>query len=81
MPLWRLERYVLFENSSELRKQITDQMESNHVQYQGGAYDPWGGPGFENCAALLNHEFERVFYKSNWAAKTSIFNIYMVGRR
>jgi hypothetical protein len=81
MPLWLLERYVQCYGSFEVREGTTDRVKLNHIQYQGGAYDPWGGPGFENCAALLNHEFERVFYKSNWAAKTTIFNIYMVGRK
>ncbi|ETS78462.1 beta-galactosidase A [Pestalotiopsis fici W106-1] len=48
------------------------------LEFQGGAFDPWGGPGFENCALLLNEEFERVFYKNNLAAGVTIFNIYMV---
>ncbi|KAI0482705.1 glycoside hydrolase family 35 protein [Xylariaceae sp. FL0804] len=47
-------------------------------EFQGGAYDPWGGSGFNNCAALLNEEFERVFYKNNFAAGTTIHNIYML---
>ncbi|WPH04456.1 glycoside hydrolase family 35 protein [Acrodontium crateriforme] len=46
-------------------------------EFQGGSFDPWGGTGFENCAALLNHEFERVFYKNNYAAGVTIFNLYM----
>ncbi|OTA54670.1 glycoside hydrolase family 35 protein [Hypoxylon sp. EC38] len=48
------------------------------VEFQGGAYDPWGGPGFNNCAALTNHEFGRVFYKNNFAAGATIHNIYMI---
>lgn len=48
-------------------------------QFQGGSFDPWGGPGFENCAALINHEFARVFYKNNFAAGITLFNVYMVG--
>ncbi|KAI4602150.1 hypothetical protein KJ359_009387 [Pestalotiopsis sp. 9143b] len=48
------------------------------LEFQGGAFDPWGGPGFENCASLLNEEFERVFYKNNLAAGVTIFNIYMI---
>ncbi|KAI0010903.1 glycoside hydrolase family 35 protein [Xylariaceae sp. FL0662B] len=48
------------------------------VEFQGGAYDPWGGPGFDNCAAFINHEFERVFYKNNFAAGATIHNIYMI---
>jgi beta-galactosidase GanA len=49
------------------------------VEYQGGAYQPWGGDGFEKCAEFTNHEFERVFYKNNIAAGATIFNVYMVG--
>lgn len=45
---------------------------------QGGSFDPPGGVGFEKCAALLNEEFERVFYKNNYAAGVTIFNIYML---
>ncbi|KJZ75914.1 hypothetical protein HIM_04738 [Hirsutella minnesotensis 3608] len=48
------------------------------VEFQGGSFDPWGGYGPEQCAALVNHEFERVFYKNNYAAGVSIFNIYMI---
>lgn len=48
------------------------------LEFQGGAFDPWGGPGFDNCASLLNSEFERVFYKNNLAAGVTIHNIYMV---
>ena len=33
------------------------------VEFQGGAFDPWGGNGFDKCAALLNMEYERVFFK------------------
>ncbi len=46
-------------------------------EFQGGSYDPWGGAGFNSCAALLNHEFERVFYKNNFAAGVRILNLYM----
>ncbi|KAF2128763.1 glycoside hydrolase family 35 protein [Dothidotthia symphoricarpi CBS 119687] len=47
------------------------------VEYQGGAYQPWGGDGFEKCSEFINHEFERVFYKNNVAAGATIFNVYM----
>lgn len=48
------------------------------MEFQGGAFDPWGGPGYEACAILLNHEFERVFYKNKISFSTTIFNLYMV---
>ena len=50
-------------------------------EFQGGAIDSWGsGIGLEGCAALINNEFERVFYKNNFAAGIAIFNLYMVRR-
>ena len=50
------------------------------VESQGGAFDPWGGSTFSKCAALLNEEFERVFYKNDFGFGVTIFNIYMVSR-
>ncbi|KAA8894151.1 glycoside hydrolase family 35 protein [Sphaerosporella brunnea] len=47
------------------------------MEFQGGAFDPWGGPSYEACAILLNHEFERVFYKNDISFATTIWNIYM----
>nr|XP_036579971.1 beta-galactosidase precursor [Colletotrichum truncatum]KAF6787727.1 beta-galactosidase precursor [Colletotrichum truncatum] len=47
------------------------------VEFQGGGFQPWGGAGFESCAGLLNHEFERVLFKNNYAVGTTIFNVYM----
>ncbi|KAK6081556.1 glycosyl hydrolase family 35 [Seiridium cupressi] len=47
------------------------------LEFQGGAFDPWGGSGFENCVTFLNTEFERIFYKNNIAAGATIHNIYM----
>lgn len=47
-------------------------------EFQGGSFDPPGGVGFEKCAALLNMEFERVFYKNNYAAGITIQNLYMI---
>ena len=51
---------------------------TNHLQFQAGAFDPWGGPGFAACASLVNHEFSRVFYKNNFSFRVAIFNLYMV---
>ncbi|KAI0180576.1 glycoside hydrolase family 35 protein [Hypoxylon sp. FL1284] len=48
------------------------------VEFQGGAFDPWGGWGFEQCTELVNHEFERVFYKNNYASGVTINNLYMI---
>lgn len=51
---------------------------SQDVQFQAGAFDPWGGLGFDQCAVLLNHEFERVFYKNLQSFGATILNFYMV---
>ncbi|RDW80818.1 putative beta-galactosidase [Coleophoma crateriformis] len=48
------------------------------VEFQGGSFDPWGGLGFDQCAELLNMEFERVFYKNDFAAGATILNLYMI---
>ncbi|CAI6090445.1 unnamed protein product [Clonostachys chloroleuca] len=43
-----------------------------------GGFQHWGQTaGFEQCASLLNMEFERVVYKNNYAVGATIFNIYM----
>ena len=47
-------------------------------EFQGGSFDPWGGSSFAKCAELLNEEFERVFYKNDYSAGVTIFNLYMV---
>ncbi|KAJ5578415.1 CAZyme family GH35 [Penicillium hispanicum] len=48
------------------------------VEFQGGSFDPWGGSSFAACAALLNHEFERVFYKNNLSFRIAFLNLYMI---
>ncbi|KAJ2982782.1 hypothetical protein NUW58_g6371 [Xylaria curta] len=50
------------------------------VEFQGGTAEPWGGAGTENCASLINHEFERVLYKVIYGFRTTIFNLYMVSK-
>ena len=47
------------------------------VEFQGGSFDPWGGWGFEQCLELVGYQFERVFYKNNFASAITIFSIYM----
>ncbi|KAF9452019.1 glycoside hydrolase family 35 protein [Macrolepiota fuliginosa MF-IS2] len=46
-------------------------------EFQGGGFDGWGGAGYEGCSVLTGPEFERVFYKNQYAMSTTIFNIYM----
>jgi beta-galactosidase len=48
------------------------------AEFQGGAFDPWGGPGYQKCAELLNDQFANVFYKENIGAGATAQNFYMV---
>ena len=48
------------------------------AEFQGGAFDPWGGPGYAKCAALIDDRFANVFYKENIAAGATAQNFYMV---
>ncbi|KAG8729321.1 hypothetical protein FRC12_021064 [Ceratobasidium sp. 428] len=47
------------------------------AEYQGGAFDPWNGPGYGACYGLVNEQFANVFYKNNYAAGTSLQSLYM----
>lgn len=47
-------------------------------EFEGGAGDGWGGFGFDGCEQKLNHEFERVFYKNNFANSIKIINLYTI---
>ncbi|MEV0775435.1 beta-galactosidase [Streptomyces sp. NPDC050428] len=44
---------------------------------QGGAFDPWGGTGYQDCAKLTGPDFTRVFSKMNIAAGVSGQSFYM----
>ena len=48
------------------------------AEFQGGAFDPWGGPGYAKCADLINDRFANVFYKENVAAGATAQNFYML---
>ncbi|PGH09195.1 hypothetical protein AJ79_05724 [Helicocarpus griseus UAMH5409] len=47
------------------------------IEFQAGAFDPWGGNGFDKCARLVNHEYERVFYKNNFSFGNVFLSLYM----
>ncbi|KAJ7067978.1 glycoside hydrolase family 35 protein [Mycena amicta] len=57
---------------------INPQAPNAVYEFQGGAFDPWGGSGYESCSQLLGPEFERVFYKNQFAMSTTILNFYML---
>src|SRR3954452_20085552 len=46
-------------------------------EYQGGAFDPWGGPGYDKCRQLTGPDFEKVFYGTNIAAGSTMQSFYM----
>ena len=47
------------------------------AEFQGGAFDPWGGPGYDKCAQLIDDRFADVFYKQNIAVGATSQNFYM----
>ena len=47
------------------------------AEFQGGAFDPWGGPGYDQCAQLINEQFANVFYKQNIAVGATEQSFYM----
>ncbi|MFF7187375.1 beta-galactosidase [Streptomyces sp. NPDC008222] len=46
-------------------------------EFQGGAFDPWGGPGYDKCAQLINDQFANMFYKQNIAVGATAQSFYM----
>jgi beta-galactosidase len=46
-------------------------------EFQGGAFDPWGGPGYERCRAMTGPTFERMFYHNNIENQFTVHNVYM----
>jgi beta-galactosidase GanA len=48
------------------------------AEFQGGAFDPWGGPGYDKCAQLINDQFANVFYKQNVAVGATSQSFYML---
>ncbi|KAH9919183.1 glycoside hydrolase superfamily [Epithele typhae] len=46
-------------------------------EFQGGSFDPWGGPGYDACELLTGPDFQDVFYKNNWANNVKAASYYM----
>jgi beta-galactosidase len=46
-------------------------------EFQGGAFDPWGGPGYQACRNMTGPTFERMFYANNIENQFTVQNIYM----
>ncbi|OXM63281.1 beta-galactosidase [Amycolatopsis vastitatis] len=47
------------------------------AEFQGGSFDPWGGPGYDKCRELTGASFENVFYKNNISSGLTLQNFYM----
>ncbi|RDX44153.1 hypothetical protein OH76DRAFT_1487358 [Lentinus brumalis] len=47
-------------------------------EFQGGSFDPWGGPGYAACEVLTGPDFQDVFYKENWASNVKLISYYML---
>ncbi len=46
-------------------------------EFQGGAFDPWGGPGYDRCRQMTGPAFERMFYDNNIENQFTVQNFYM----
>ncbi|MFC1408639.1 beta-galactosidase [Streptacidiphilus sp. N1-12] len=47
------------------------------AEFQGGSFDPWGGPGYAKCGQLTGADFASVFYKNNIAVGATLQSFYM----
>ncbi|MGW0881514.1 beta-galactosidase [Streptomyces sp. NPDC002671] len=47
------------------------------AEFQGGSFDPWGGPGYDKCRDLTNGEFDKAAYENNIASGATMQNFYM----
>ncbi|KAL2838092.1 glycoside hydrolase family 35 protein [Aspergillus pseudoustus] len=90
--IYSFDYYPLAANSSDwstLRNPLLAYNITTHAQmstgtpfsiseFQGGTTDPWGGVGGGDQAALVNHEFSRVFHKLNYGMHITIQSLYMI---
>ncbi|MFI1092472.1 beta-galactosidase [Streptomyces sp. NPDC020917] len=47
------------------------------MEFQGGWFDNWGGPGYDAYAKQYNDQFADVYYKQNIAVGATMQNFYM----
>ncbi|KAF2018726.1 glycoside hydrolase family 35 protein [Aaosphaeria arxii CBS 175.79] len=64
-------------NWRQLHEQQSPSTPYSILEFQGGSFDPWGGPGFDKCEVLVSSEFQRVFYKNLYSFGVTILNLYM----
>jgi beta-galactosidase len=46
-------------------------------EFQGGAFDPWGGVGYDKCRELTNGDWEKAAYENNIAVGATMQSFYM----
>ena len=46
-------------------------------EYQGGAFDPWGGAGYGRCRRLTGPAFQRIAYEHQLAIGATMLSFYM----
>ncbi|WP_306459463.1 beta-galactosidase [Streptomyces sp. TLI_55] len=46
-------------------------------EFQGGAFDPWGGPGYDKCRELTNGQWEKAAYENNIGVGATMQSFYM----
>ncbi|KAN0065375.1 hypothetical protein ACQY0O_001211 [Thecaphora frezii] len=47
-------------------------------EFQGGSYDPYGGPGYEACERMTNARFSKVANQALIAQRVTLLSLYMV---
>lgn len=47
-------------------------------EFQGGSYDPYGGPGYQACGRMTNASFTRVANQALIAQRVTLLSLYMV---
>ncbi|KLU89827.1 hypothetical protein MAPG_08796 [Magnaporthiopsis poae ATCC 64411] len=47
------------------------------VEFQGGSWMSWGGPGYDKCAQLMNADFMSIFYKTTFGMGAKLLGSYM----
>lgn len=47
-------------------------------EFQGGSYDPYGGPGYEACGRMTNASFTRVANTALWPQRVTLLSLYIV---
>ncbi|KAK9466364.1 glycoside hydrolase superfamily [Lipomyces arxii] len=64
-------------NYREYLHNVSSRVPNFVPEFQGGAFDGWGGPGNEMCTELTNSQYVNVFYKNNVVQKFTMMSYYM----